>query len=227
MFTFSEPTDREIAKYISSQAKLPFSYAEVGATRNNNNAAGPAGYTLDHNRVQLGRGAEVYQRAVEALQQWRQFELGWVTLVPPGVKLEEGAVVAVKARAGGMWSLNACRVVYVIDEGLNARNKFSGDKTDRVAIDDTDRLARDETDRVAGEVRRFGFAYGTLPDHIERGEERFLIERQPDDSVWYDILAFSQPRHPLVRAGFLYARRLQKRFARDSLAVMKSLTYHP
>jgi uncharacterized protein (UPF0548 family) len=201
MFTFSEPSDREIVKYVSSQAKLPFSYAEVGATKSSLdatssgvgvNSTGPAGYTLDHNRVQLGRGAETFQRAVEALQQWRQFELGWVTLVPHGVKVETGAVVAVKARAGGMWSLNACRVVYVIDE-----------------------------------PERFGFAYGTLPNHIERGEERFLIERQSDDSVWYDILAFSQPRHPLVRAGFLYARRLQKRFARDSLGVMKSVVLHP
>src|ERR1700741_4437640 len=26
------------------------------------------------------------------------------------------------------------------------------------------------------ETRRFGFAYGTLPDHVECGEERFLIE---------------------------------------------------
>jgi uncharacterized protein (UPF0548 family) len=184
MFSFSEPTDREIAKYISSQAKLPFSYAEVGATRSNS----PSGYTLDHNRIQLGSGVEVYERAVRALKQWRQFELGWVTLVPHGVAVGEGAVVAVKARAGGVWSLNACRVVYLIEER-----------------------------------RRFGFAYGTLPDHIERGEERFLIEWQPDDSVWYDIFAFSQPRHPLVRLGFLYARRLQKRFARDSLAVVKSL----
>lgn len=198
MFTFSEPSEREIAKYISSEAKLPFSYDEVGATRSgvegttSNSNSGPAGYTVDHNRVQLGCGGETYRRAVEALKQWRQFELGWVTLVPHGVKVETGAVVAVKARAGGMWSLNACRVVYVIDE-----------------------------------TERFGFAYGTLPDHIERGEERFLIERQPDDSVWYDILAFSRPRHPLVRAGFLYARRLQKRFARDSLVVMKSVVFHP
>lgn len=69
-------------------------------------------------------------------------------------------------------------------------------------------------------MKRFGFAYGTLPNHVECGEERFMIEWHEDDSVWYDIYAFSHPQHPLVRLGFPIARRLQKRFARESLAAM-------
>ena len=195
MFTLLEPSDRDIERFISSQRDLPFTYAEVGATRFGL-AAAPPGFTLDHNRVQLGNGNDFYERAVEALKQWRQFALGWVAIVPGGVKLENDAVVAVKARACGTWSLNACRVVYTIDEHVL--------------------------------VRRTGFAYGTLPDHVERGEERFLIELNPeDDSVWYDILAFSRPRHPLVRASFPVARMLQKRFARESMAVMKSIADHP
>lgn len=68
------------------------------------------------------------------------------------------------------------------------------------------------------EAGRFGFAYGTLPGHAEAGEERFLVERLPDGSVWYEILAFSRPRHPLARLGYPAVRRLQKRFARDSAA---------
>ena len=189
MFTLSEPSAEVVRKFISNQSNASFSYAEVGATQ----SVLPGGYTIDHNRVQLGHGADVFQRGVEALKQWRQFELGWVTIVPRGVKLEEGAVVAVKARAGGMWSLSAARVVYVIDEEVEG-------------------------------LRRFGFAYGTLTDHVERGEERFLIEwNKSDDTVWYDILAFSQPRHPLVRAGFPYARLLQKRFVQNSMLVMRSV----
>lgn len=73
------------------------------------------------------------------------------------------------------------------------------------------------------EDHRFGFAYGTLPDHVECGEERFLIEWLPDDTVWYDILAFSQPRHPLVRLSAPLARRLQKQFARASLLRVQAL----
>jgi uncharacterized protein (UPF0548 family) len=63
-----------------------------------------------------------------------------------------------------------------------------------------------------------------LPDHVERGEERFTVEWQADDSVWYDICAFSRPKHPLARLGFPVTRMLQKRFVRDSLAVMKAAT---
>lgn len=185
MFRISAPAEPDVEKFIAEQRNQPFTYSEVGAT----NTTPPAAYNIDHNRIRLGEGETTYQRAVEALKNWRQFDLGWVTIVPRGVVVEVGATVAVKARAFGTWSLNACRVVYVIDE-----------------------------------PRRFGFAYGTLPDHVERGEERFLVEWLPDNSVWYDILAFSRPQHPLVKLSAPLARRLQKRFARESLIRMKSAT---
>ncbi|MGQ0636200.1 MAG: DUF1990 family protein [Planctomycetaceae bacterium] len=76
----------------------------------------------------------------------------------------------------------------------------------------------------SGETRRFGFAYGTLPGHAESGEERFLIEWcGRDDSVWYDILAYSRPRHWLARLGYPLVRNLQARFARESAARMQRL----
>src|SRR5919112_3568232 len=184
MFMIREPSEADVARFIASQRELPYTYAEVGATK----ATPPASYNVDHNRIQLGSGEATFHGAVEALKKWRHFELGWVTIVPSGVCVEVGATVAVKARAFGTWSLSATRVVYVIEES-----------------------------------RRFGFAYGTLPDHVEKGEERFLVEWLPDDTVWYDILAFSRPRHPLVRLSAPLARRLQKQFARASLSRMKSL----
>jgi uncharacterized protein (UPF0548 family) len=68
-----------------------------------------------------------------------------------------------------------------------------------------------------GPKKRFGFAYGTLQEHAESGEERFMVEwNQNDDSVWYDLLAFSRPSHVFSRIGFPLARLLQKRFAADS-----------
>jgi uncharacterized protein (UPF0548 family) len=73
----------------------------------------------------------------------------------------------------------------------------------------------------SGPLSKFGFAYGTLPGHVESGEERFLIEwDNTDNSVWYDILAFSRPNHVLTRLGYPFVRCTQKRFARNSAASM-------
>ncbi|HEY2880940.1 MAG TPA: DUF1990 domain-containing protein [Pirellulales bacterium] len=72
-------------------------------------------------------------------------------------------------------------------------------------------------------IRRFGFAYGTLPGHIECGEERFSIELHDDESVWYDLRAFSRPRFWPMRLGYPIARRYQRRFARNSQVSMQTL----
>jgi uncharacterized protein (UPF0548 family) len=190
MFLLNKPSEEFVRQFTASQQDLPFAYPQVGAT-NSKTLKVPHGYTVDHNRIKLGTGEKTYQRAVSALRSWKEFELGWVTVVPPVKLLERGTTVAVQTQTFGFWSLNATRIVYVIDE-RQTRNS------------------------------RYGFAYGTLPDHVERGEERFTVEWQADDSVWYDIYAFSRPNHPLARLGFPVTRMLQKRFVRDSLAVMKA-----
>jgi uncharacterized protein (UPF0548 family) len=187
MFLARQPSDETVRQFISTQQSLPFSYREVGATQNE---LRPAGYRVDHNRVRLGDGDDVFLRAVSALRSWQQFDLGWIKIVPPNTPIAVGSVVAVRAQTFGIWTLSAARIVYVIEE--------------------------------MPPLKRFGFAYGTLPNHVECGEERFTIEQLQDDSVWYDIYAFSHPQHPLVRLTFPIARRLQKRFVRESLAVMKS-----
>jgi uncharacterized protein (UPF0548 family) len=188
MFLHRKPSAEVVRQFVSSQQDLPFSYPQVGSTQSESRAR-PAGYIVDHNRIKLGEGEETYRRAVAALRSWKQFDLGWVTVAPPGEPLQVGTTVAVQAKVFGLWWLNAARIVYVFDEKGSAK-------------------------------ARFGFAYGTLPDHVELGEERFMVEWSADNSVWYDILAFSRPKHPLARLGFPITRSLQKRFARNSLAVM-------
>ena len=174
-----------IHSFLRSQRGQDFSYPEVGASRCNP----PAGYTVDHHRVRLGRGAEDFARAAESLRRWRMFELGWLQLFWPDTPIRAGSTVAVLARTFGLWSLNACRIVYVLEEDAP--------------------------------IRRYGFGYGTLAEHAEQGEERFSVEwHSGDDSVWYDILAFSRPNQWLVRAGYPLTRRLQRRFARDSMGAM-------
>ena len=70
-------------------------------------------------------------------------------------------------------------------------------------------------------MRRFGFAYGTLLDHAETGEERFSVElHRADGSVWYDVYAFTRPLLWIARIGYPLSRVYQRRFARDSMAAM-------
>ena len=71
-----------------------------------------------------------------------------------------------------------------------------------------------------GAIEMYGFAYGTLSDHAEMGEERFTVEfHANDETVWYDICAFSRPR-PLARLAYPFTRALQRRFASDSKKAM-------
>ena len=185
MWSLARPSDQTAEAFLAAQSTLPFSYAEVGASRD----VFPAGYQHDFNRVLLGSGAEVFRRACDALRQWRMFPRPWTHVLPADAMIRDGQMVAVLARAMGIWWLNACRIVYVIDEQVP--------------------------------LRQFGFAYGTVT-HVERGEERFMIEWLANDTVWYDLRAFSRPGHWTTRLGYPLARRLQRKFARESLAAMRS-----
>jgi uncharacterized protein (UPF0548 family) len=62
----------------------------------------------------------------------------------------------------------------------------------------------------------FGFLYKTTADHVEEGEERFVLRFGEDENVWYEIEAVSRPRHVLARLAFPLARIFQHRFVRES-----------
>ena len=179
------PTPETIQDFLEKQAQLDLTYSGVGETV----GTAPSGYIVDHTRVRLGSGEEVFASARLALEDWQQFQLGWLAPWPANTPIREGSVIVLVARSLGLWWLNACRIVYVIEEDHDAK--------------------------------RFGFAYGTLPAHAGSGEERFMIETDDEGTVWYDIRAFSCPQGPLSYIGYPYLRYVQKRFAKDSAAVMQ------
>ena len=74
---------------------------------------------------------------------------------------------------------------------------------------------------VGDERSSFGFAYGTLTNHAEMGEEIFEVSITESDDVIYRISAASKPRALLARIGYPYTRFCQSRFRRDSLAAME------
>jgi uncharacterized protein (UPF0548 family) len=151
----------------------------------------PIGYGVNRHRGRLGTGPQAFARAVQALKQWKMYETGWTRLCWPDAPISEGAVVGVVGRHLGFRSLNACRIVYVYEDEEPS-------------------------------LQRYGFAVGTLPGHVERGEERFTVEwHEADDAVYYEVFAFSRPAHPLVKATQPLARRIQRRFAVDSLRSMR------
>ena len=193
MLFATRPGETAIRRLLARGRDAATTYPEVGATRGMRGGeqrrfAGR--YALVHHRVQLGRGGDLFEAAKAALGRWEMFRIDWLDLCWPDAPIEEGSVVAVLARIGGLWSLNPCRVVYRIEE--------------------------------IGEVERFGFAYGTLPGHAARGEERFTVEHDlADGAVTYELLAFSRPAGALEWLGLPVLRRVQRRFARDSLEAMR------
>jgi uncharacterized protein (UPF0548 family) len=78
------------------------------------------------------------------------------------------------------------------------------------------------------EPTRFGFTYGTLPNHCEAGEERFEVFL--DDmtgQVMYRIHAISWANASLARVGQPIVRVLQERFRRQSVARMRRAIIEP
>lgn len=116
MFFLREPSPRDVERFLADSETCPMSYC--GRT----DAAPPRGFRVDRHTIELGRGREIFRRAVEALREWRQFDLDWVRLVPFGSPVAPGTVVAVRIRHLGFWSLNGCRVVAL--SGSEEANAF-------------------------------------------------------------------------------------------------------
>lgn len=74
---------------------------------------------------------------------------------------------------------------------------------------------------TVGEPDRFGFAYGTLSVHPERGEESFIVRRSTDGVVRFVVEAASEPRHPLARLVPPVANRLQDQACNRYLDAMR------
>jgi uncharacterized protein (UPF0548 family) len=185
MFLIRRPSQSEITKFLDQSRDLPLSYDPVGIARKT-----PKGFNADMAGAVIGHGRETFERAKNALAQWRHYEMGWVELLPQGAAIETGTVVAVLVRHLGFWSLNGCRVVYSIGDRHTASS--------------------------------FGFAYGTLTNHAEMGEEIFEVRLEPkSEEVIYRIQAVSKPHAAMAWIGYPVARYFQERFRRDSIRALQ------
>ena len=185
MFFLRRPSAHHIERLIGQSQGLPLSYGPVGLVQRPTPA-----FDTDTTAAVIGKGRADFERARAALTAWKQFDVGWAELFPKQAPVETGTVVLLLIRHLGFWSLNGCRVVYLVGET--------------------------EPDQ------RFGFAYGTLTNHAEMGEEIFEVALDPQSGdVMYYIRAASRPRALLARIGYPIARVLQARFRRDSVQAMR------
>ena len=171
-----------IRRVLEEQHGLEPSYATPGMTRA---PSVPRGYVVDRYRACIGDGDADFERARTSLFDWSIWRQPWLELFHEGRPADAGTTVALVSRQAGFFTLNACRVIYRLDE-------------------------RD----------RSAFAYGSLPEHVERGEERFLVERDAAGRVWFELFAASQPSALLTWLGYPVARRFQRRFGRGAVAAM-------
>ena len=164
----------------------PFSYPDVGATQ----TEPPAGWTADRlvDDVGLGRGA--FERVKQAIREYRMFHQDWVDLIYAD-PLAPGAEVVFASRQFGVWTMNSCRVVYVIDEENDNRARF-GFAYGTLA-----------SHAVAGE-ERFLSTWDKTSDIVD-----------------FEVFKFSLPRHPLVKLMSPLAKSVQRRFSEDAVLTVK------
>lgn len=191
MFHRHPPPRDDLIRRLESLRDAPFTYPFVGLTRETAPER-PAGFFADRVQVSLGHGADAYARGAAALERWVPFDLPWIGLVQSSTALVPGTCLAVVARTFGLWSAHATRIVWVRDEPAEGERP-----------------------------RRFGFAYGTLPMHAERGEESFIVSMAPDGRVDFEIVAFSRPSRAWIWLGLPIALLFQNRFRRDAARRMR------
>jgi uncharacterized protein (UPF0548 family) len=186
MLFIHRPTNHQIRGLLAKRESMTFSYPEVGATL----STPPAAYRINHMRALLGKGPTVHDRAVKALLSWQLLAVAGLELFPNNPAMRPRTNVALLSRHFGLWSLDFCRVINVLE-----RPNENGSA-----------------------IQRTGFAYGTLPGHALCGEEIFSVAwHTATEEVWYDIFSFSRPANWLVQLAAPIVGATQKRFARASL----------
>lgn len=170
---------RRPSRLLGTTVDETFSYEHVGATA----GEPPAGWNCDRYVGDIGTGSQ-WPRVRQAVDDMVMFDLAWTHLVHHD-PLAEGGAIIYAARMFGLWVLNACRVVYVVDE-------------------------EDETSARYG----FAFGtLGNHA--LRGEERFLATWDKQTDIVRFELFKFSLPGHPLVRLFHPVAIRLAERFNRD------------
>jgi len=126
------------------------------------------------------------------MRDWRNFAVSYISLYPPAPSIAEGTDLVVCAHHVVMWSINVCRIMYVIDESDSKGKRFG-----------------------------FGYGTLPVYSE-QGEERFLLSWNADSDQVTYEITAFSRPNSLLVRLGWPLAILIQNQFRLDSVAALSS-----
>jgi uncharacterized protein (UPF0548 family) len=76
--------------------------------------------------------------------------------------------------------------------------------------------------QVVDEADRYGFAYGTLPGHPERGEESFVLDRNEPGSVTFTVTVFAQGAQLVTRLAQPLTSAVSRRYFGRYLRSLRS-----
>jgi len=120
MFFLRRPTEQQIRSLLAERESAPFSYPSVGATR----AAPPPGWRINHLRALAGKGSSAYEATATALFSWQLLAIQGLKVFPSTPVLQPHTNVAILSRHFGIWSVDFCRVVYVLMVNQNRVEQF-------------------------------------------------------------------------------------------------------
>ena len=123
MFLVRPPSDALVRERLARVASAETTCEHAGITREPIERP-PAGYTLDHYGVDLGRGDAVFDRARDAIARFEHYPPSFSRVVMLGDVLATDLVFGTVATHLGFASIHPCRVLFVVDEAAPRRFGF-------------------------------------------------------------------------------------------------------
>ena len=156
MFFLTQPSDAAVREILSGMQDKPFSYRQVGITKERLERA-PRGFRLDAYGVELGQGEPLFERARALLGRIDNYPPSFTRVVRPQEAVAPDMVFAPVASHLGFYSVHPCRVIYVIDEQQPRRYGFGFGTLKGHAESGEERfmVTLDERERVTYEVQAF------------------------------------------------------------------------
>ncbi|KAF0894241.1 hypothetical protein E2562_037736 [Oryza meyeriana var. granulata] len=147
------------------------------------------GFFVNHSHVLVGSGAATFDHAKSVLLSWKHLALGWAN-VEPDTPVKAGTRFCICYKELIPWVMLPLQIAYVTDGNVNSSGYGKG--------------------------KIFVFGSGTLQGHLLAGEERFSVQLDEEDQMWYEVMSFSKPAHILSSLCYPYVQLRQRHFAHQS-----------